>query len=198
MVAVNLAREGIESMYQIRDTNRQRRSSSRDRCWLKQNSLIDEVPVPGDEWCELWDKRLGSGNYIIVSSTTWDQTYLQAVSINWPSLDIYDKNVSTWDLEYSLCFSGEWYPCPWEAYTWWEWKYFRQIIGKWLFLKDSPIAWWEYMECENGSDIVWSSPQLDCGDSMAKEYRFCSRVEYFNGKSVSDVEICSLMTNFLE
>lgn len=195
MVAVNLAREGIESMFQIRDTNRQRRSSSRDRCWLKTNPLIDDFFSIWDEWCENKDERLGSGNYIIIESITWDQKYLEAKFVSFPSLDIGDKNISTWDLEYSMCFSGEWYPCPWILYTWWEWQYFRQISGKWLFLKNSSIQWGSYLDCKTWSDIIWTN---DCGDDSAKEYRFCSRVQYFNGKAISDVEICSLMTNFLE
>jgi hypothetical protein len=193
IVAINLAREGIESMFQIRDTNRQRRSSNRDKCWLKVNPLVDEIGGPGDEWCDVLDKRLGSGSYIIVTAETWGQKYFEAQKIIW------EMNIKDWvqpgDLNYSLCFSGERYPCPLVEYTWWEWKFFRQIEGKWLFLKDSNTDWWDYIDCKYGSEIVWSD---DCGDNSAKEYRFCSKVEYENGKSISDVEICSLMTNFLE
>lgn len=194
MVAINLAREGIESMFQIRDTNRQRRSSNRDKCWLKVDPLVDQVKNPGDEWCENLDERLGSGNYIVVTAETWGQKYFEAKKIDWSILNIVGTWIlETWSLNYSLCFSGEWYPCPGEEYTWGEWKYFRQIIGKGLFLKDSNTDWWDYVDCKYGSDQAWS-----CGDSSAKEYRFCSRVEYENGRGISNVEICSLMTNFLE
>ncbi len=41
-IALNIAREGIESMYQIRDTNRRRRSSQKDQCRLKADPLSDE------------------------------------------------------------------------------------------------------------------------------------------------------------
>lgn len=197
IVALNLAREGVEAMFQMRDTNRRRRSSKRDLCWLKTNPLVDDISDPDNEWCENWDERLWSGNYVVFSTGIWEQKYFVAQLITWFSLDISGSWwIQSWDLNYSLCFwSGEWYPCPWREYTWWEWKYFRQITGKGLFLKNSNIAGWEYLDCKNGSDVLWPNA---CGDSSAKEYRFCSKVEYNNGRGISNVEICSLMTNFFE
>ena len=52
VIALNLAREGIEAVYQIRNTNRQRRSSKKDQCRLKTNPMVDEAN-PGcedDNW----------------------------------------------------------------------------------------------------------------------------------------------------
>ncbi len=196
IVATNLAREGIESMYQIRDTNRRRWSSKRDQCWLKVNPLVDYIDGMGSEWCENKDERLGSGNYVVINSGLWDQKYFVAQKIDWPELNIVGTWIlATWNLSYSLCFSGERYPCPGVEYTWVEWKYFRQIVGKWLFLKDSNIDWWDYLNCTDGTANAWS---VECGDGSAKEYRFCSKVEYNNGRGISNVEICALMTNFLE
>jgi type II secretory pathway pseudopilin PulG len=40
-IAINLAREGIEAMYQIRDTNRYRRAGQKESCRLKTNPMID-------------------------------------------------------------------------------------------------------------------------------------------------------------
>lgn len=47
-IAMNLAKEGIESVYNIRDTNWRRRSASKDTCWLKVVPMIDE----GNPGCE--------------------------------------------------------------------------------------------------------------------------------------------------
>ena len=47
-IALSLAREGIEGMYNIRNTNWRRRSDSRDKCWLKANPMVDE----GNPGCE--------------------------------------------------------------------------------------------------------------------------------------------------
>lgn len=55
-IALNLAREGMETMYNIRDTNRRSRSSQKDQCWLKANPTEDElggeniVDVNGSSW----------------------------------------------------------------------------------------------------------------------------------------------------
>ena len=60
-IALNLAKEGIEAMYNIRNTNWRRRSDSRDKCWLKANPMVDE----GNTGCED-DKRFSDiDDYII-------------------------------------------------------------------------------------------------------------------------------------
>lgn len=60
VVAINLAREGMESVYAIRGTNRLRRSGKKDLCRLKRNPLDDG----GDQLCEN-DSRLGTGSYLL-------------------------------------------------------------------------------------------------------------------------------------
>lgn len=47
-IALNLAKEGIEAVYNIRNTNWRRRSANRDQCWLKLNPMVDE----GNTGCE--------------------------------------------------------------------------------------------------------------------------------------------------
>ena len=42
VVAINIAREGMEAIYQIRDTNRTRWAGVKDGCRLKINPLVDE------------------------------------------------------------------------------------------------------------------------------------------------------------
>ena len=41
-IALNLAKEGIEAVYNIRNTNWRRWSANRDACWLKINPMADE------------------------------------------------------------------------------------------------------------------------------------------------------------
>lgn len=56
-IAMNLAKEGIESIYNIRNTNRRKRSANKDQCWLKNNPRTDE----GNPGCEN-DKRIHQGS----------------------------------------------------------------------------------------------------------------------------------------
>ena len=63
-IALNLAKEGIEAVYNIRDTNWRRRSANRDQCWLKINPMIDE----GGDGCEN-DTLFGGGSRYAIIST---------------------------------------------------------------------------------------------------------------------------------
>jgi len=70
-IAINLAREGIEAMYQMRDTNRYRRAGQKENCWLKRNPLIDE----GDDGNCGNDTWIKTGNYILQTASTGGQNY---------------------------------------------------------------------------------------------------------------------------
>lgn len=56
-IAMNLAKEGIEIIYQIRDTNWERRSANKDQCWLKAEPMIDQDGdgCENDSWIERGD-----------------------------------------------------------------------------------------------------------------------------------------------
>jgi len=187
VIAINFAREGIESVYQIRDTNRQRWQWKKDQCWLKTNPLVDD----GSVWCEN-DTWMWSWNYTIVE--VWSTSKYFVLSwVNWGWFDL-SKWMSWNNISYRLCFSsGYWKACPWADRNEWfssEGIFLRQITGKWVFLKNTNTAGWDYIPCTD-----WTTNQ--CGSNTAKEYRFCSRVWYMGGTQ-GEIEICSLMTNFLE
>lgn len=58
-IALNLAKEGLEAMYNIRNTNWRRRSDSRDKCWLKANPMVDEGNdgCANDRWFWWFDRH---------------------------------------------------------------------------------------------------------------------------------------------
>jgi hypothetical protein len=64
-IAINLAREGIEAMYQIRDTNWHRRAGKKEACRLKTNPLVDELNIGCAD-----DNRMSTGNYILLTAST--------------------------------------------------------------------------------------------------------------------------------
>lgn len=184
IIAINLAREGVEQMINIRNTNRQKRAGEKEITRLKRNPSIDESPtgLSNDSW-------FGSGNYIILTTTLNDQQYFYGSGIN-QAFIIGSGTSSSGNLQYALCESGGvWKACPWQIPQSKEWYFFRRIEGKWVFKKESSTTGGEPLLCPTG----WAS--TDCSTPSAKEFRFCSIVEYI-GNGVGKVELCSVLTNF--
>jgi type II secretory pathway pseudopilin PulG len=184
VIALNLAREWMEAVYQIRDTNRTRRAGVKDTCRLKINPLTD------DWWTQTCtdDLRFTSWSYALQRLTTWWQWYF---ALTWPFLSwiTLDDGIDSGDLQFSLCQeSGYWDSCIWVLPLTSEGKYFRQIEWRWLYLKNVPITWWTEISC------TWGMSS-GCWTSRAKEFRFCSKVMYV-GDSTGEVEFCGVITNF--
>lgn len=183
IIAINLAREWVEQMINIRNTNRQKRAGEKETTRLKLNPSADvgSVWLNNDPW-------FGSGNYIILTTTISGQQYFYASGIN-QNLVIEQWISNTWNLQYSLCET--WWirsACPWEIPQSSEWDFFKQIKWLWVFKKESTQVGGESINCPDGSDP-------ECASPSAKEFRFCSIVEYI-WSSVWKVELCSVLTNF--
>lgn len=180
IIWINIAREWMESVFNIRDTNWQRRSGKKDQCWLKTNPMIDEwsAGCENDQWMK-------TGNYKLLELKSWDQTYL-SLSGNAQLLDLKNKKWYT----YKMCTDNKyWFNCTWSTnsnITDMAWAYYRVIIWKWLLNKMTNT----YIVCN-----AWN--HLNCGKSDSKEYIFCSRVEY-SWNWIWNVEFCSSITNFVE
>jgi len=181
VVALNLAREWMEAIYQIRDTNRMRRAWVKDACRLKINPLVDEWAV----WCAN-DLRFSSGSYALQRLTIWEQKYF---ALTGPFTEWIDLNNGIEaNSSFSLCQqSGYWDSCIWTSPTTSEGKYFREIQWLGLYLKDVVATWWQILSCTWWTDV--------CASSRAKEFRFCSKVVYI-GESTGEVKLCGVMTNF--
>jgi len=185
VIALNLAREGMEAVYHIRDTNRTRWAGVKDGCRLKTNPLVDEWGVR----CNIDDQRFASGSYVLQRLMTWGQEYF-ALTGPWTWLYIWD-GITSDDEVFTLC-QQSWfrYSCIWTSPTTSEGKYFREIEWLWLYLKDASMTWWQYMVC------TWSlGPDPACGSARAKEFRFCSKVSYI-GDGTWEVKLCWVLTNF--
>lgn len=183
VIALNIAREWMEAIYQIRDTNRTRRAGVKDMCWLKINPLVDEW----NKRC-IDDIRFSSGIYVLQRLTTGGQQYfaLTGPILTWINLS---DGLNNDDYNFSLCQqSGYWDSCMWIWPTTSEGKYFRRIEWLWLYLKDVAITWWTQIPC------TWAAGP-DCWTSRAKEFRFCSKVAYI-GDSTGEVKLCGVITNF--
>lgn len=190
IIAVNLAREGMEMTYNIRNTNRLRRAGEKDACWLK----IDPLDDGGNGLCQD-DPRMQQWYYIpIVKTTNWQQYF--ALSGAWASgldLTYFDAGI---DDQYALCYSGDiWQACPGQSEGRSEGRFFRMIEGKGLYLKDVNTIGGQYLgSCTDGNAGYGTD---DCDDKRAKEFRFCSKVEFVK-QGRGDVEMCGVLTNFEE
>ncbi len=183
IIAINLAREGIEQMINIRNTNRQKWAGEKEITRLKQNPAIDEWwdGLSNDRW-------LGSWNYIILTTIISGQQYFYASGIQTPFI-IENWLNNSWNLLYSLYETGgAWIPWPGMFPSSKEWYFFRRIEGKWIFKKETSTTGGEPLNCPTGGSL-W------CSTDSAKEFRFCSIVEYI-GNGVGKVELCSVLTNF--
>jgi hypothetical protein len=184
VIALNLAREWMEAIYQIRDTNRTRRAGVKDSCRLKIDPLVD------DSWAPTTctdDLRFTSGSYVLQRLTAWGQAYFALTGI-FAQID-FSNGIDTGDYMFSLCQqSGLWIPCMGTLPTTSEGTYFREIQWRWLYFKDVNATWWMLTTC-----VDWTAP--GCWTNRAKEFRFCSRVVYI-GQSTGEVKLCGVITNF--
>jgi len=172
MIANQLAKEWVEMVYQIRNTNILQHTTQKNMCWLNLNPYIE---------CDWIQKRMSTWSYII---TTWN-------ILSWVNDDLDLSWWLVWNQVFAICLS--WWQrnsCPWEDNQTKHWKFFRTIEWKWLFNKDNLNTWGIELNC-----LDWNP--TECIDTTAKEYRFCSRVEYI-WTNIWKTEICSIITNFFD
>ncbi len=189
VVAINLAREWVESVFTIRNTNRRKRSWKRDECWLLQDPF---APVPTTA-CQT-SPWLGSWTYLL-QRAYYSGQYYPMLSGGWSELLDVSDGISANESQFALCetWTGR-TSCPGGTWSASEWLFYRQIIGKWLYRKDVSVQGGEFIDCPNGSTPLSSG---FCGDERAKEFRFCVRVGSIK-QWTNTIEQCAVMTNFLE
>ncbi len=173
IIANQLAKEWIEIIYQIRNTNLLKNPSSWNVCRLNINT---------NESCNWNNDRFSTWNYIILSWNTFTWTHNELTLSGW---------INTWDMYFALCLT--WWKriaCPGDENHTKCWKIFRTIKWIWLYDKDPNTTWWNLLSCTKWNDST-------CWDNIAKEYRFCSTVFYVWEKTWKS-EICTMMTNFFD
>lgn len=214
-IALNLAKEGIEAVYNIRNTNWRKRSANKDACWLKANPLVDE----GNDGCEN-DQRFAPGSryaintnwskYFSLKDITWsgshstrmqhtanlvrDSQYLKK-QINKIEKDT-SSNPNDAHRNYFVHFvNGEWIDHQsFSKLTNEEQKKEIKSLGHYRRF----ISWWGLYSKIWEKDLSFCQNGLqDCGNSTPKELRFCSTVIYTRPHQ-GIVNICSIMTNFFE
>jgi len=190
-IAINLAREAIEWVYNRRNTNWLKRSWEKDKYRLcidtgcsarfENNTLYKLVPSNWSFWKEINFKKVA----------TYNPYWSASPYPYWSASPYWSSSSVNTNIELLL-----W---SWD-FIWWEspdaaWKFYRAIIGLGLYLKDSGTVWGDMITCPNGNANY--GPWDSCSDNKPKEYRFCSRVQYEKDMKWS-VELCGSITNYQE
>ena len=185
LVAINIARWGVEWVFDMRNTNWQRWWWKKDECWLKINPLVDN----DNDWCEN-DDWFSNGSYVL--SFTWtEQEYFvlkkqnNPLKLDWP--------IESNDWKYLLCKENGVISSCTSSYTsrpanyFSPELYFQQVRWGYLLDKNTPS---NNLSCSKWDDI-------NCWDWRFLEKNFCVDVVYFNWAK-KNVTFCSVMTNFQE
>lgn len=190
--ATNFAREWVEMMYNIRDTNRRKCS------WKKDNTRL-YVGTGGNNCEYSLDKLFTWWIYILNEGITWDNKYIYASGLsiedvdNFYSLDWFFGATDEQRNEAKLNFTWTYKYLSWsDVLTWemkellWNWvDYYRivRIYGIYKKNVSTPV------ETADNAELQWWSPA---------EMRFCVKVFYETHWSKHESELCSIMTNFME
>jgi len=200
-VGINIAKEGVESVYTIRDTNWLRRSGKKDA-----NRLCTHPNLALDASEESCGDRIQSWSYVILYTGDDGEKvfYPYLSSVAW-HLDVAEYPAQKWPF---LVSYGTWSGNPFgipirhsSTISSWGVKFYREIRGLWLYQKDTNSEWWNFITCDNWSDtytkvsITGNNSTVACGDSSPKEFRFCSRVDY-ESSFIGRVELCAILTNY--
>lgn len=226
VIAINLAREGIEMMFNIRDTNIRKWSGKKDACWLNANTIF--AAAQDDCEHERWIGGYGT-NYFPYFAVSTGGTKIPVVATG-AALDIFDGSIGVNDKPYEMWLSatGDFIPaiffsgggnlsvsncnysvtgtanlgtvasgCPTGSLSA-AGRFYRTINNVRLYDKHTTTTGGRLLGCINGAATdTLGSAQL-CGEVNAKELRFCSEVQYIVDKSIRRVTMCSLITNFKE
>lgn len=201
-LAINLAREGMETVYTIRNTNRLRRSGKKDENRLCANPSVESDSTQTSCWA--W---MQSGTSYIMRTISAEQQYIALNPISGQQLNNADGEDNSFALRYYKPAAQNvigWYHSQWFTGSNNEGKFFREIRGLWLYQKDSNIVWWNPITCTQWTNTytavtINGTPVSNqpCSDSRPKEFRFCSKVEY-QKQMKWKVELCGVLTNYEE
>lgn len=214
-IALNLAKEGIEAVYNIRDTNWRRRSANRDQCWLKINPMIDE----GGDGCEN-DTLFGGGsryaiistgepNYYAIKRASREDDSSRAMNESKNLVKDHKKlqqqikaitkrtqnNNSDPHWNFRMHFV-EGQRIDHDKFLELQKKGKTEALNQGIYRRW--IAGWWIHSKETGTFIKCITEQHpECKDASAKEFRFCSTVIY-SSPYQGIVNLCAIMTNFVE
>lgn len=173
-IAINLARESMEGMYNRRNTNRLRHPAEKDKHRLCTNNICNGFLSSGWTYYVLqsgWNSFLPKGAVSSIRGKTWFLLKDSDFIGDKPGWSFYRAVIPLWLYQKDVNIS------------WWN------------LITECISASHKYTKLNfDGTPIVVS---VSCGDDTPKEFRFCSRVEY-EGLWNGNVELCGAITNYQE
>lgn len=167
-IALNLAKEGIEAVYNLRNSNWRKWSDKKNECWLVSSPLSETT-----QNCEQLSWLQTGTQYVISNKKPWLEEF------NNQNDSIEEIPRISWSYKRRIWVVS-----------------LRDKTLPWQNIKQSDNEKWSYLSyyCTKAQDIAWKTWK-QCGDSSPKELRFCSQVDYSHPHQWS-IKICSIMTNF--
>ena len=179
VMAVNLAREGVEMMYTIRDTNRRKSSGNKDTMRLRLDPFggADTILTKGTGYYALNIQLTGQSQYPMLTKVG------AATDALYQDISHYTDGIGE---EFKVVFTGGYYSGGIPVLTAEELmsrsaEFYRVVYVDGVYNKSS-----------GQSSDSRCSP---CGDGVPQELRFCVKV-FAVSTHVTQSEICSMMTNF--
>ena len=192
--ATNFAREGVEMVYNIRDTNRRRCSGDRDKTRLYTWGFKDCNEIGATDMFKEWiylikEWKNNNDSYIYANYLTWNSNFYEEMDVFFDNDNEFYRNNCKIEFswEYSYYSGGSIETWNLEDLLGWTGIEFYRLLRVYGVYKKNTIN--PLDEVTNSTEYIDPSP---------KELRFCVKVFYeFNGWHHSS-ELCSIMTNFME
>ena len=187
--ATNLAREWVEMMFNIRDTNWRKNSWDRDANWLDtwewRGEHFREWLYTLQEWVTRdWEKYFYATRLTNFNDTASYERYYNGWFRNARQEWLIEFNWNYNYMEYSWGNRVE-ETRNIQDLLWNEINFYRIVRVYWLYRKDVDNT------TATAENLYWNS-------WIPLEMRFCVKVFYQNNTTQNSSELCSIMTNFME
>ncbi len=169
----NITRAGVETIYQIRDSNRLRRPEQKNSCRLKAQPIQIHDDCAQDEWIQTW-------RYSIQSIQEDGQNLFGLRRLDIEDFSIREQAIQTRE-HTKICLDQE-QNCTTETTP----IIMKAVEVLWLYDKTAQDQE-TIVECNNGLGSCWSWDP--------KELRFCVHTHHQNIQQTHTM-LCSIITNF--
>ena len=185
--AANFAREWVEMVYNIRDTNRRKYSWEKDKhrlnAWTGSKLLSWWIYIIGE-----WITWYSHDSYIYADYLTWNIEFYDNMDVFFSNDNVSGRNESRIGFSWTYSYYSGGTIAIWnlEDLLWWSGIEFYRLLRVYGVYEKNTT---------NDSDLI---PNDRMRDQSPKELRFCVKVFYeLNGWHHAS-ELCSIMTNFME